>query len=134
MIYVAPSQCRSTYIVRISYCNVVLTLFDLSTCADAAVFLQDAELDALEGTNVSVCVVIELAGQLLTDINIEFGAIGGGPGAGKCSRQLESIKYVPTGIDTDKIPCLIFFNIQIRLAQKIMSRHLASLCSVETYM
>lgn len=49
---------------------------------DATVFLQDAELDVLEGTNVSVCGEIELAGELLTDINIEFVTIGGGPGAG----------------------------------------------------
>ena len=46
-------------------------------------FLQDAELDVLEGTNVSVCGEIELAGELLTDINIDFFAIGGGPGAGQ---------------------------------------------------
>lgn len=50
---------------------------------DATVFLQDAELDVLEGTNVSVCGEIELAGELLTDINIEFFVIGGGPGAGQ---------------------------------------------------
>lgn len=50
---------------------------------DATVFLQDAELDVLEGTNVSVCGEIELAGELLTDINIEFFAIGGGLGAGQ---------------------------------------------------
>ena len=51
--------------------------------ADATVFLQDAELDVLEGTNVSVCGEIELAGELLADINIEFLTIGGGPGAGQ---------------------------------------------------
>jgi hypothetical protein len=57
-------------------------VFNLST--DATVFLQDAELDVLEGNNVSVCGEIELAGQLLADINIDFFAIGGGPGAGQC--------------------------------------------------
>ena len=47
-------------------------------------FLQDAELEVREGTNVSVCGEIELAGQLLTDIEILFVTIGGGPGAGQC--------------------------------------------------
>ena len=46
-------------------------------------FLQDAELEAQEGTNVSVCGEIQLAGELLTDIEILFGTVGGGPGAGK---------------------------------------------------
>lgn len=65
------------------YYKVIIPLRLICSFTDATVFLQDAELDVLEGTNVSVCGEIELAGELLADINIEFLAIGGGPGAGK---------------------------------------------------
>ena len=46
-------------------------------------FLQDAELEAQEGTNVSVCGEIQLARELLADIEILFVTVGGGPGAGR---------------------------------------------------
>ena len=60
-------------------------------CTDASVFLQDAELVALEGTNVSVCVEIELTGELLTDIELTFVTLSGGAGAGNATASMPII-------------------------------------------
>ena len=46
-------------------------------------FLQQSSITVDEGMNVSVCAEIELTGELLADIEIQFLAIGGGAGAGK---------------------------------------------------
>lgn len=51
--------------------------------SDAAVFLQESSITADEGTNTSVCVEIELAGELLADIEVLFVALSGGAGAGE---------------------------------------------------
>ena len=51
--------------------------------ADATVILQDAEVFGQEGTNVTVCAEIQLPGQLLSEINVQFVALSGGFGAGK---------------------------------------------------
>lgn len=59
---------------------LILTLYFV----DAEVFLQEFEVQVFEGSNISVCVEIELPGELLADIEVTFALAGGGPGAGEC--------------------------------------------------
>ena len=74
-------------IVRTLY-TLVLILLILCALADALIFLQESELQALEGSNVSICVEIELPGELLADIEITFVTLSGGAGAGENVFQL----------------------------------------------
>ena len=100
------------------YYKVIIPLHLICSFTDATVFLQDAELDVLEGTNVSVCGEIELAGELLADINIEFLAIGGGPGAGKA---LNMIDFRISTLWLCTCMCVNFHIFSKKLAPKIIS-------------
>ena len=66
----------------ITFCTTQCCYY-VCALADALVFLQESELQVEEGSNVSICVEIELPGELLADIELTFVTLSGGPGAGE---------------------------------------------------